>query len=111
MGSFAIVSSYIKVHAACNATLRASLSGTGTVALNGVAVATDGLDAGVLQQPEVSVRVRLLAGWNKIVMKTVTQYGGAWGFYAALFDEQGDHALAVETTSACGPQPTRLCDV
>jgi hypothetical protein len=109
LGSFAIVSSFVKVIDACNATLRVSLSGTGTVSLNDAVVATDGLDAGVLQQAEVAVRVKLAAGWNRISIKTITQYGVSWGFYAALFDEENVHALARVTTSACGPQHSRLC--
>jgi hypothetical protein len=110
LGSFAIAASYIKTRTACNATLRVSLSGTGTISLNDEVVATDGLDAGVLQRAEVRVPVRLLAGWNRIAIKTITDFGRAWGFYAALFDKQDAHALPVETTSACGPQLRRLCD-
>ena len=105
-GAAALLLFYVRVPNDANATLAASLSGRGIVSVDGAAVFSDGLDAGVLLRAEGTARVALRGGaWHAGLLKTTTHFGARrWGAWAALLREQGGGPLVGAEVSACGPQ-------
>lgn len=86
------VAGFVLSHVYCPNTTPAvivsSISQAGIIYVNGEAVYTDKLSAGLLPE-EQKINVTFNQGWNSVLIKTLNHWGDEWSVWAGLLTSDG----------------------